>query len=74
MGLPGFVGSGFGSQQAGLSFFLEPVALPLDIQGRRVMQQTVKDRGGQYLVVEDLAPVHETLIRSQEENVPYAER
>ena len=49
-------------EQARAAFFLEPKALALDVDGARMVEQTIEDRGGQHLVPEDLAPVDEALV------------
>jgi hypothetical protein len=60
-----FFGAGLGSaEQYGAALLFEAVALTLDVQGRRVAQERVKNRRGQDLVVEDLAPIQKALVRS----------
>ena len=54
-------------QQAGLALLLEPVALALDVDDRRVVQQPVEDRRGDDLVAEDVAPAGEALVRGDED-------
>ena len=49
-------------EQTSFAFVFQPEALALAIQGRGVVQEPVKDGGGDDLVGEDLAPVHETLV------------
>ena len=60
-GSAGVSGSGL-VEQARAAFFLEPKALALDVDGARMVEQTIEDRGGQHLVPEDLAPVDEALV------------
>ena len=48
-----------------LALGLEPVALALDVDRCRVVQQTVQDRRRQYRIAEDVTPVHEALVACQ---------
>ena len=57
----------FGFEQAGLEFFFEPEAVTLDVDRDRVMEQTVEDGAGDYLVAEDLAPRAEALIAGDDD-------
>jgi hypothetical protein len=62
---------GYGSsQEPRLALRLQPVALALDVDRRRVMEQAVEDRRGQDLVVEDLTPVQEALVAGEDEARP----
>src|SRR5215831_10899609 len=63
-------GLGLAPEQAGLLLLSQPVAVPLDVDRRGVMEQAVQDGGGQDLVVEDLAPVHEALVAGDDEAGP----
>src|SRR5512145_2396584 len=54
-----------------LLLFPQSIALPLDVDGSRVMEQPVEDRGGEDLVVEDLAPVDEALVAGDDEAGPF---
>jgi hypothetical protein len=67
----GFAG-GFGPapEQAGLLLLPEPVAVALDVDGGRVMEQAIQDGGGQDLIVEDLPPVDEALVAGDDEAGP----
>ncbi len=44
-----------GLEEAGLEFVLEPVGLPPDVQGDRVMEDPVQDGGGDHPVGEELS-------------------
>ena len=68
---------GFRGEHAGLSFFLEPVAFALDVDGGRMVQQPIEDSGGEHLVVEYLPPVDEALVGGDDDRsllVPAAEQ
>ena len=68
---PGFAGRlGLAPEQAGLLLLPQPVAVPLDVDRRGVMEQAVQDGGGQDLVVEDLAPVDKALVARDDEAGP----
>src|SRR2546428_6515152 len=54
-------------QKTGLAFLLEAVALALDVDDRRVMQEAVEDGGGDDPVAEHLAPDGEGLVRGDED-------
>ncbi len=52
----------------GLEAVLEPVAVAVDRDDFAVVQEPVEDRGGQYLVAEDLAPPFaEGFVRGQDD-------
>ena len=62
---------GYGSsQEPRLALLLQPIALALDVDRRRVVEQPVEDRGRQDLVVEDLTPVQEALVAGEDEARP----
>ena len=50
-------------QEPGPTSFLETEGLPLDVDRRRMMEQTVQNRRGQGLIPKDLPPVQKTLVR-----------
>ncbi len=50
------------AQDAGATLLFQAIALTLDVERRRVVQQPVEDRRRQHLVVKYLAPIHEALI------------
>ena len=54
-------------EHARLALAFEPVALALDVDRRRVVQQPVQDRSCQHRIAEDVAPVHEALVGSQDQ-------
>ena len=45
------------TQEPGLLLFPQPVALAFNVERRRVVQQAVKDRGGEHMIVKDLPPI-----------------
>src|SRR5262245_16851359 len=51
-------------------FSRKAIALALDVDGGCVMKQPVEDRGGEDLVVEDLAPVDEALVAGDDQAGP----
>jgi hypothetical protein len=51
--------------------FFEPVALAVDVEGGGVVQQLVKDGGGEHVVLEDLAPVEELVAGDRSSAAPY---
>ena len=50
------------SQETGFAFFFEPVTVALDVDRRGVVQESVQNRRGQDVIIEDLAPVEKTLV------------
>ncbi len=57
-------------QDPRLVLFFEPITVAFDIQRRRVMQQPIQDGRGQDMVVEDLAPIQETLVAGDDQAGP----
>ena len=63
-------GGGPAPQQPRFLFLPQPVALPLDIQGRGMVQEPVEDGRGQDMIIEDLAPVGEALVVGDDQAPP----
>src|SRR5258708_19712691 len=57
--------------QAGLTAILQPVALPANVDGRRVMQQPVQDRCGDDRITEDRSPVPLPFVELQHTPSPF---
>ena len=58
---------GFGFHEAGPSSFLETEGLALDVDRRRMMEQTVQNRRGQGLISEDVSPDQKAFVGGQDE-------
>ena len=56
-----------GLSSPALSFSREPVALALDVDGDRVVQQAVEDGGGDHRVAEDVPPGAEALVAGDDD-------
>ena len=50
------------TQETRLALFFEPVAVPFDIERRRVVQESVQNRRSQDVIIEDLAPIEKTFV------------
>ncbi len=57
----------FTSDRATDKLFLESIAFALDVERRSVMEEPVQDRGGEHVVLEDLAPVEKSLVARDDE-------
>lgn len=55
------------AEHSRFAFFLEPVALALDVEHSGMVKKTVEDSRGQDLVVEDYSPVGEDLVGSEDQ-------
>jgi hypothetical protein len=58
------------ADERGLCLLLDPEAFALDPRLGGVVEQAVEDRRGQYVVVEDLAPVREAPVRGDDQGRP----
>src|SRR5947208_588512 len=59
-----------GLEEPGLQLLAQPVALASDVDGDRVVEETVEDGGGDHGVPEDVAPCAEALIARQDDRAP----
>jgi Glycosyl transferase WecG/TagA/CpsF family len=59
-----------GLEEAGLELLLQAVGLAADVQGDRVMEDSVQDGRGDHPVAEDLPPAPEALVAGQEQRAP----
>ncbi len=59
-----------GTDEAGLQLLFEPIRVAPDVDGDRVMQDPVEDRGGNNPVAEDLAPAAEALVGREDHRAP----
>ena len=53
-----------------LLLFPQSITLALDVERRGMVQGSVQDRGGQDMIVEDLAPIRKALIAGHNEAAP----
>src|SRR5207302_943003 len=56
--------------ETGLELVLQPVGVAANVDGDRVMQDAVQDRGGDHPVAEDVAPAPEALIAGEDHRSP----
>ena len=56
-----------GGTQSRLAAVFQPIALPTDVDGRRVMQQPIQNRGRDDWIAEDRSPVPVALVRGQDD-------
>src|SRR4030067_318635 len=58
------------SEQTSPAFFLEAVTLALDVQGCRIVQETVEDGGCDDGIIERLPPIQEALVAGDNQAGP----
>src|SRR5216110_2458878 len=59
-----------GADEAGLELLFEPIGIAPDVDGDRMMQNPVEDRGRDDAVSEDLAPAAEALVAREDHRAP----
>src|SRR5436190_12480266 len=59
-----------GADEAGFELLFEPIGIAPDVDGDRVMQDPVEDRGRNDAVAEDLAPAAEALVARENHRAP----
>src|SRR5437867_6514345 len=59
-----------GADEAGLQLLFEPIGIAPDVDGDRMMQDPVEDRGRDDAVSEDLAPAAEALVAREDHRAP----
>src|SRR5213594_1282521 len=67
---PGSLRGLAGTDEAGLQLLFEPIRVAPDVDGNRVMQDPVEDRGRNNPVAEDLTPAAEALVGREDHRAP----
>src|SRR6266542_368869 len=68
---PGLGGGGLDRlDEAGFELVLQPVGVAPDVDGDRVMEYPIQDRGGDDAIAEHVAPAPEALIAGQDHGTP----